>query len=95
MTEGRWRTLSDSFRAAWRLRWPFLLSHLVFSVLVLAVMAPLVSLTIRGAISLSGQPALSDFDIPLYLLSPVGFAAGLVAASLLLSTAVLDSALWP
>ncbi|MEJ2386360.1 MAG: glycerophosphodiester phosphodiesterase [Chromatiaceae bacterium] len=92
MTDGPWRTLSDSFRGAWRLRWPFLLSHLVFSVLVLAVMAPLVSLTIRGAIALSGQPALSDLDIALYLLSPVGFLAGVVAASLLLSTAVLDGA---
>ena len=29
----------------------------------LAALAPLVSLTIRGAIALSGQPALSDFDI--------------------------------
>jgi glycerophosphoryl diester phosphodiesterase len=69
-----------------------LLSHLVFSVLVLAAMAPLVSLTIRGAIALSGQPALSDFDIAMYLLSPVGFVAGVVAASLLFSTAVLDIA---
>jgi glycerophosphoryl diester phosphodiesterase len=92
MTDGPWRTLSDSFRLTWKLRWPFLLSHLVFSVLVLAVLTPLVSLTIRGAIALSGQPALSDFDIALYLLSPVGLVAGLVAASLLLSTAVLDIA---
>jgi glycerophosphoryl diester phosphodiesterase len=69
-----------------------LLSHLVFSLLVLAVITPLVSLTIRGAIALSGQPALSDFDIATYLLSPVGFIAGVVAASLLLGTAVLDTA---
>jgi glycerophosphoryl diester phosphodiesterase len=69
-----------------------LLSHLVFSVLVLAALAPLLSLAIRGAIALSGQPALSDFDIAMYLLSPVGFVAGVVAASLLFSTAVLDSA---
>ena len=92
MPDGPWRTLSDAFRGAWMLRWPFLLSHLVFSVPVLAVMAPLVSLTIRGALALSGQPALSDFDIALYLLSPVGFVAVVVAASVLLSTAVLDTA---
>jgi glycerophosphoryl diester phosphodiesterase len=92
MTDGPWRTLSNSLHLTWKLRWPLLLSHLVVSVLVLAVMAPLVSLTIRGAIALSGQPALSDFDIAMYLFSPVGFAAGLVAASVLLSTAVLDSA---
>jgi glycerophosphoryl diester phosphodiesterase len=69
-----------------------LLSHLLCSMLVLAVMTPLVSLTIRGAVALSGQPALSDFDIALHLLSPLGFVAALVAASVLLSTAVLDSA---
>jgi len=92
MIEGPWPTLRSSFLGAWRLRWPFLLSHLVFSVLVLAVIAPLVSLTIRAAIALSGQPALSDFDIATYLLSPVGFAAGMVAVSLLFSTAVLDTA---
>jgi glycerophosphoryl diester phosphodiesterase len=92
MTDSPWRTLSDSFHLTWKLRWPLLLSHLVVSLLVLAVMAPLVSLTIRGAIALSGQPALSDFDIAMYLLSPVGFVAGVVAASVLVSTAVLDSA---
>jgi glycerophosphoryl diester phosphodiesterase len=92
MTNGPWHILREAFRGAWSLRWPFLLSHLVFSVLGLAVMAPLLSLTIRGAIALSGQPALSDFDILTYLLSPVGFVAGVIAASLVLTTAVLDSA---
>jgi glycerophosphoryl diester phosphodiesterase len=92
MTGDACRALIDSFRGTWKLRWPFLLSHLVVSLLVLAVIAPLVSLTIRGAIALSGQPALSDFDIATYLLSPLGFVAGLVAVSLLLSTAVLDIA---
>jgi glycerophosphoryl diester phosphodiesterase len=84
--------LRGGFRSAWELRWPLLLSHLVFSLLVLAVMAPLVSLAIRGAIAFSGQPALSDFDIAIYLLSPVGFVAGLLALSLLFTTAVLDTA---
>jgi len=92
MTQGPWHTLSDSFHQSWKLRWPLLLSHLLLSVLGLAVITPLVSLTIRGAITLSGQPALSDFDIAMYLLSPVGFVAGLVAASLLLTVAVLDTA---
>jgi glycerophosphoryl diester phosphodiesterase len=92
MTQGPWHTLSDAFHQSWKLRWPLLLSHLLLSVLGLAVITPLVSLTIRGAIALSGQPALSDFDIAMYLLSPVGFVAGLVAASLLLTVAVLDTA---
>jgi glycerophosphoryl diester phosphodiesterase len=86
------RILRDSFRQTWELRWPFLLSRLVFSLLVLAVTTPLASLTVRGAVALSGQPALSDLDIVVYLLSPVGFVAGMVAASLLLTIAVLDIA---
>jgi glycerophosphoryl diester phosphodiesterase len=91
MNGAPWRIMSESFHLAWKLRWPLLLSHLLCSMLVLAVMTPLVSLTIRGAVALSGQPALSDFDIALHLLSPLGFVAALVAASVLLSTAVLDS----
>jgi len=92
MIDAPGRTLSESFQLTWKLRWPLLLSHLLCSLLVLAVLAPLVSLTIRGAVALSGQPALSDFDIAMHLLSPLGFVAALVAASVLLSTAVLDSA---
>jgi glycerophosphoryl diester phosphodiesterase len=92
MTDTPWQLLRASFREAWRLRWPLLVSHLLFSVLVLAVMTPLLSLTIRAAIAFSGQPALSDFDIAMYLLSPVGLVAGLVAVSLVLGTAVLDTA---
>lgn len=92
MIEKPWHVLRASFLQAWALRRPLLLSRLIFSLLVLAVMAPLAALTVRAAVALSGQPALSDFDIVMYLLSPVGFVAGLVAASLLLAIAVLDIA---
>lgn len=92
MSNAPGQILHHAFRSSWRLRWPLLLSHLVFSLLVLAIMAPLLSLAIRAAIAFSGQPALSDFDIATYLLSPVGFVAGLFAASLVLTTAVLDTA---
>ncbi|WP_068118524.1 glycerophosphodiester phosphodiesterase [Tropicimonas marinistellae] len=84
------RAVGDAFHEAWRLRWPFLLSHLVFSLVVAAVLAPALALTLRLAIALSGKPALSDFDIAMFLVSPVGFVAALVVASLLLSTYVLD-----
>ncbi|PRY22965.1 glycerophosphoryl diester phosphodiesterase [Aliiruegeria haliotis] len=92
MQDGPMRTLSDSFHGAWVLRWPFLLSHLVFSVLVYAILTPLLALGLRAALFFSGQPALSDFDIAAYLLSPVGFVCGLLVASLFLSAAVLDLA---
>lgn len=84
------RAVGDAFHEAWRLRWPFLLSHLVFSLVVAAALAPVTALALRSAIALSGQPALSDFDIAMFLLSPTGFVAALIVASLLLTTAVLD-----
>jgi glycerophosphoryl diester phosphodiesterase len=84
------RSVGDAFDESWRLKWPFLLSHLTFSLLAVAVLAPLTTLTLRAAIRLSGQPALSDFDIALYLFSPVGFVALMFVASLLLTTYVLD-----
>lgn len=81
-----------AFHEAWRLRRPFLFSHLVFGLLSVAVLAPLTSLALRAAIALSGEPALSDFDIALSLLSPAGVVSALLVASLLVTTAVLDVA---
>lgn len=92
MTNMPMRAVSDAFHEAWRLRWPFLFSHLVFSLLVVAILAPLSTLTLRSAIALSGQPALADFDIAMFLLSPVGFVALILVASLFLTSYVLDTA---
>ncbi len=86
------RSVSDAFHDSWRLRWPFLLSHLVFTILAAAVLAPITTVALRAAIALSGQPALSDFDIALFLLSPVGFVGAIIVASLLLTVYVLDVA---
>ncbi len=86
------RAVSDAFHDAWRLRWPFVLSRLVFGFLVLALLTPVTSLALRAAIGLSGKPALSDFDIAMFLLSPVGFAAVLFAAGLVLTGYVLNIA---
>lgn len=86
------RALSIAFQEAWRLRWPFLLSRLVFGLLVLAVLAPITSFALRIAIIASGQPALSDFDIAMYLFSPVGFFAALLCGGLALTSAVLNIA---
>lgn len=86
------RAVGNAFQEAWQSRWPFLLSHLVFGLLTVAVLAPLTSLALRAAIALSGKPALSDFDIALFLLSPVGFVSTLFVATLVVTTAVLDVA---
>lgn len=86
------RLVSRAFAEAWRLKKSFLLSHLLFVILTVTVLTPLTSLTLRASIALSGEPALSDFDIALFLLSPVGFLAALLVFSLLVTTAVLDVA---
>ena len=72
------------FEVAWRLRWPFIQSHLVFNILLAAAFAPLMAATVHLALTFSGKPALADFDIAVFLLSPVGFVAGLVIAGLAL-----------
>ncbi|MDV7143703.1 glycerophosphodiester phosphodiesterase family protein [Tropicimonas sp. TH_r6] len=92
MTNMPMRAVSDAFHDAWRLRWPFVLSRFVFGFLVLALLAPITTLALRGAIALSGQPALSDFDIAMFLLSPIGFVAALFAGGLVLTGYVLNIA---
>ncbi|WP_242500526.1 glycerophosphodiester phosphodiesterase family protein [Tropicimonas sp. IMCC6043] len=86
------RAVADAFHEAWRLRWPFLVSRLVVGLVVLALLAPVISLALRAALALSGKPALSDLDIALFLLSPVGFVAALLVASLVLVAQVLNIA---
>ncbi|MDP2579649.1 glycerophosphodiester phosphodiesterase family protein [Shimia thalassica] len=82
----------EAYGLAWRLKWPFLLSNLMFNVMVTAFVAPLMALVVRMAISLSGNPALSDFDIAFFLLSPVGFGAFLLVISLVIALSVMNSA---
>nr|WP_239113390.1 glycerophosphodiester phosphodiesterase family protein [Shimia biformata] len=72
------------------MRWPFLLSHLLFNILLTAFFAPLLALSIRLAVRLSGAPALSDFDIALFLLSPVGFVALLLLCGFALTLTVMN-----
>ncbi len=78
------------FEVAWRLRWPFIQSHLVFNILLAAAFAPLMAATVHLALTFSGKPALADFDIAVFLLSPVGFVAGLVIAGMALVLLTLD-----
>lgn len=75
---------------AWRLRVPFIKSHLVFNVLLAAVFTPMMAGTVYLALKLSGKPALADFDIAYFLLSPVGFVAGLLLAGMALVLLTLN-----
>lgn len=92
MTANALLEVKKAFALAWRLKLPFAVSHLVFNILLAAVFAPLMTLTVTIALKFSGQPALADFDIALFLLSPIGFVAGLVLVGLALVLFVLDVA---
>nr|WP_280636463.1 glycerophosphodiester phosphodiesterase [Shimia sp. R10_1] len=67
---------------SWHLRVPFVKSHLVFNLLLAAVFAPLMAGTVFLALKFSGKPALADFDIAYFLLSPIGFLAGVLLAGM-------------
>lgn len=85
-------TVWSSYCRAWRLRGPFVTAHLAMSALAFAVVTPLVAALMRLAIALSGEPALADQDIAIFLLSPVGLLCLVAAASVLITAAVLETA---
>ncbi|MCV6598132.1 MAG: glycerophosphoryl diester phosphodiesterase membrane domain-containing protein [Mangrovicoccus sp.] len=59
-------------------------------ILTAALVAPLISASLAAAVSLSGKTGLADYEIAGFLLSPMGFAAALMAASLILVAGVLE-----
>jgi len=81
------------YRQAGRLLWPFLVTHVLVRLFILAVLAPVTGLVLSVAVATSGQSALTDQDIAWFVLSPVGLAAALVVACLSVAGAVLDVAL--
>lgn len=85
-------TVAKAFGLAWKLRWPFLASHLVFNILLTAFVAPVMAVVMRVVLALSGQPALSDFEIAAFIFSPVGFFAFLLIMGLILTLYVLNTA---
>ncbi|CUH53735.1 glycerophosphodiester phosphodiesterase family protein [Shimia marina] len=89
-------TVSDvlqHYKLAWRLRLPFVKTHVIFNILMASIFAPLMALTVFVALKLSGKPALADFDIAVFLLSPVGLLAGVTMAGLFIVLLVLDVSL--
>ncbi|NNJ77991.1 MAG: hypothetical protein HKP19_01915 [Xanthomonadales bacterium] len=88
--------LLGPLKANWR---PFLVIHLAVSFFVLVVLTPLSAILVRMLVLLSGDPALSDQDILLFVLSPSGFLALLVLVAVLsfivfLEYAALVTAAW-
>ncbi|WP_073254758.1 glycerophosphodiester phosphodiesterase family protein [Shimia gijangensis] len=85
-------TVIEAYGLAWRLRRSFFISHLVFNLLLTAFVAPFMAGVMRLVLALSGQPALSDFDIAYFVFSPVGFVALLLVLGLFLTLYVLNAA---
>ena len=71
----------------WR---PILVVHVVFTLLVITLLAPLFGLLMQAALAMSGTVAVADQDIALLLLSPWGMAGAVIMVGLLLAIAGLE-----
>ncbi len=69
-----------------------MLTHLAFSALSLVLFAPLIGLSSRLLLKLSGQTALADQDIAYFLLSPFGLIGLTLFASLLIAILAFEQA---
>ena len=84
-----WIPTLECLRRSWREIFGI---HLAFTALGIVLFAPLIGLTGRLLLRLSGQPALADQDIAYFLLSPLGIAALIVFAALLIVILALEMA---
>ena len=84
--------VTNAYAEAWARRRVFVPLYLVLRLAALAVIAPGLAIAVNLAVSLSDQSALTDQDIAMFILSPVGFISALVLLSLLLVAEVLGFA---
>jgi glycerophosphoryl diester phosphodiesterase len=84
-----WREGLTRLRKTWQ---SMLALHVAFILLGIAVFAPLVGVTSRLLLGLSGEPAVADQDIARFLLSPAGLAALIVFAALLIGIVAFEQA---
>lgn len=79
----------------WKRTWPALLAvFVIYQLAAFAILTPLVGLTLRTFLSLSGRSILADQDILFFVLSPIGLAALVfVTAATLAIIAVEQAAL--
>ncbi|WP_168201237.1 glycerophosphodiester phosphodiesterase family protein [Qingshengfaniella alkalisoli] len=82
--------IKDYLTHIWKARWPLLATHALLTGVTVALISPLLGLTIRIAVERSGQPVLADQDIAMFLLTPVGFIGAVVVGSIMLALAVLE-----
>lgn len=81
-------TVRQAYAGAWARRIVFVLIQIAMQVAALILVAPLLAGLVNLAVSLSDQSALTDQDIARFLLTPGGFVAMVVVASIFLVTGV-------
>lgn len=87
------RIVWSAFRTAAD-RWGLMLVvYLTMQTLSVAILVPSVSLLVNLAVQLSAQSALTDQDIAMFLLSPVGFVVGLGVLSVVLAVQIASFAI--
>ncbi|MBK1632493.1 hypothetical protein CKO31_17445 [Thiohalocapsa halophila] len=84
-----WRTMVLRLHPVWR---GMLAVNAVYAVLGLVLLAPLPGIVFRLLLALSGETALSDQEIALFLVTPWGIAALILAATVLVAVAALTQA---
>lgn len=82
-------TVVESYSEAWRQRGFIFLVYVLLQMVAVAVLAPALGALINLAVSLSDQTALTDQDIAMFFLSPVGFAASIAVVAVLLLVEVI------
>ena len=86
------REIRESYGEAIRLIGPFLTVHVAVRLISAALLIPLAGGAVAIALARTGREALADQDIALFLLSPWGLAAALLAGGIAIVAAVLDVA---
>ena len=84
-----WKQIFAYLKKNWR---PLFLTHLIFTALGVVVFAPLIGLSSRLLVKLSGQTAIADQEIAYFLLSPVGMLALIVFAALFIAILAFEQA---
>ncbi|WP_420585223.1 glycerophosphodiester phosphodiesterase family protein [Ruegeria sp.] len=76
--------VTRAYKGAWARRRVFVPIYIAVRLLLVALIAPGVAITVNLAVSLSNQTALTDQAIAAFVLSPAGFVAAVVVLSLFL-----------
>jgi glycerophosphoryl diester phosphodiesterase len=88
-THTRLGTTLRDFRSSWK---PLALTDLAFKVMAFIILTPLAGIAFRFMIALSGRASLSDVDILMFFLGPVGWICGVMLGAIWLAIVALEQA---